>query len=123
MMEAALLVLSSLTHQTVGMGVEIDAVAEGLDAGHNPRHKLFASDRLFTMSTEVDNKKNLPSTGVVSRQHWISRGNRRQGAIQGIGLCTFYTLRAKARTRERQRPKCRAGREAYEKPSFGGSFA
>jgi hypothetical protein len=69
MMEAAILVLSSLTHQAVCMGVEIDAVAEGLDAGHNPRHKLFASDRLFTMSTEVDNKKNVPSTGVVLRQH------------------------------------------------------
>jgi len=28
------------------MGVKIDAVAKGLDAGHNPRHKLFASDCL-----------------------------------------------------------------------------
>jgi hypothetical protein len=27
----------------VGMGMEIDAVAGGLDAGHNPVHKLFAS--------------------------------------------------------------------------------
>jgi len=60
---------------------------------------------------------------LVSRRHWISRGNRRQGAIQGISLCTFYALRAKARARERKRPKCRGGREAYEKPSFGGSFA
>jgi hypothetical protein len=25
------------------MGMEIDAVAEGLDRGHNPGHKLFAS--------------------------------------------------------------------------------
>jgi len=23
------------------------------------------------MSTEVNNKKNLPTTGVVSRQHWL----------------------------------------------------
>jgi len=43
MMEAALLVFSSLTHQEMDVGMEIDALAEGLDAGHNPRHKLCAS--------------------------------------------------------------------------------
>jgi len=55
-MESAILVLSSLTHQTVGMRVEIDAVAEGLDAGHNPRHKLFASRCLEVFEEGLDSR-------------------------------------------------------------------
>jgi len=67
MMEATLLVLSSLTHQTVGMGVKSDAVAEGLDAGHNPRHKLFASGNLsgFLLWQKIFHHPNFAS--VTSR--------------------------------------------------------
>jgi hypothetical protein len=56
MMESAIIVLSSLTHQAVCMGMEIDAVAEGLDAGHNPRHKLCASDCLEVFEEGLDSR-------------------------------------------------------------------
>jgi hypothetical protein len=41
------------------MGMEIDAVAEGLDAGHNPRHKLCASDCLEVFVFSIQKEENL----------------------------------------------------------------
>lgn len=39
-------VLASFSDQEVGMGVKIDFLPEGLDAGHYPRDKLSVGDCL-----------------------------------------------------------------------------
>lgn len=45
-MEAAIVILASFSDQEVGMGVKIDFLPEGLDAGPYPREKLSVGDCL-----------------------------------------------------------------------------
>ena len=46
MMEAALLILASLSYQEVGMGVKIDFLPEGLNNSHYLGDKLSIGDGL-----------------------------------------------------------------------------